>query len=173
MWPCPKCGRHGEINLDGPYYRAGGRGIFCDGCRTHYNYGVTPPTTAKPQPQNVRQATPAVQQIDPRALVIQLIDGVIEQRITESYEAAAELMLSGATRLDLHRRLAIRGLGFAQAARIVADLEGYFSGTFTPPAIPAVPAAAVAAAAVPSGDGVWGEVLTEFVFGFIQGVVEG
>ena len=152
-WPCPKCGRHGEINLEGAYYRAGGRSILCERCKSHFNYGITPAATPS-QPSK-----PTTTELDPA--------------VKGHYLAAADLLMAGATRLEIHRQLAGRGLGFAQAARVIADLEGYFSGTFTPAAGAAGAGVAVAVASTQAGDGVWGEVLAEFVFGFIQGVVEG
>jgi hypothetical protein len=84
------------------------------------------------------------------------------------YTAAAELLLAGATRLEVHRQLAARGLTFPQAARVVADVESYFAGTHR-----AAPPTVVAAAVATKGDGAWGDVFAEFVVGFLQGVVEG
>ena len=48
-WPCPRCGRPGEINTDGAYYQAGGRSMRCAGCGAHFKYGEdAPPLSEEP-----------------------------------------------------------------------------------------------------------------------------
>jgi hypothetical protein len=58
-WPCPRCGRLGEINADGPYYQTGGRSICCGGCGAHFMYGESAPPLSEEPPAPPRPWIPA------------------------------------------------------------------------------------------------------------------
>src|SRR5688572_11514015 len=58
-WPCPRCGRPGEINTDGAYYQAGGRSIRCGECGAHFKYGEDAPPLSEEPPEPPRPWAPA------------------------------------------------------------------------------------------------------------------
>ena len=157
---CPYCGR---TNWEDEAARAVWKP--CQFCR-----GEIQLVEGVANKRTMSHSTPSGQVIGHAAPLANPVEYAAAKVVMAHYQAAADLLLAGATRLAVHRQLAGRGLTFPQATKVVADLESYFS------AAPVVASTAVVAAGVvaaQAGDSVWVDIFAEFVVGFVQGALEG